>query len=455
MQGIVKEERGAALVTVMLFMVLSFIFISATFATTQNEIVIAGLHRDGVLAMELAQAGIQEAIARIHQGRPYLGGFTSSLNPGVTVTVARQALGTNSAYLEIQATATVGRTTRRVSALVLLTSFLFPPSITLAESVTEDGNGAITAGDAYARTFFAYKKAPTPDLTYAGWYISKASPGQVDPCYTHAACADAGQQNWYPGTRRAEPQASPLGKDIKDQTYKCPAGGGGPLLADTITGILQNDPQKRTVTVSAYGFDTDTNNGQDLAVSSALPCGLPYKYVAQQKDGDNFLFKTIVYEQWLNAYWGFDEARLAYVKKATLVTNPQFGAIPPFPNYSTLAGNYDQVYPGGTITTNLGTPTAPLVIFLLGDSHIAGQVTGAGTLVALGSLQIDGQFSYYGQVIVSGTFVAGSGNANITGGLAAKNTLVLAGNFSITGGTMVPSMPVGPTLAAARSWWER
>src|SRR2546428_104842 len=59
------RDRGAALITVLLFVVLMFILITAMLTVTGNEIVIAGLQKDGMRATELAQAGIQEAIARV------------------------------------------------------------------------------------------------------------------------------------------------------------------------------------------------------------------------------------------------------------------------------------------------------------------------------------------------------------------------------------------------------
>src|SRR5437870_13824988 len=103
------RDRGAALITVLLFVVLMFILITAMLTVTGNEVVIASLQRDGIRATELAQAGIQEAIARVKNGRPYSSGFCSALSPtpacqsgtpnGVYVTVTRVFPGMNSAYL--------------------------------------------------------------------------------------------------------------------------------------------------------------------------------------------------------------------------------------------------------------------------------------------------------------------------------------------------------------------
>src|SRR2546425_12439980 len=132
------RDRGAALITVLLFVVLMFILITAMLSVTGNEVVIAGLQKDGIRATELAQAGLQEAIARVMNGRAYITGFCSALSPtpgcqagtpnGVYVTVTQVYPGANAAYLQIDAVATgIGRATRHLTALVLQQVLAFPP----------------------------------------------------------------------------------------------------------------------------------------------------------------------------------------------------------------------------------------------------------------------------------------------------------------------------------------
>src|SRR2546427_8442972 len=222
-----SRERGAALITVLLFVVLMFILITAMLTVTGNEIVIAGLQKDGMRATELAQAGIQEAIARVASGRPYAGaaGWASSIGPRVTVTVTRVYPGANSAYLEIDSTATnIGRATRRLTALVLQEVVAFPPNVTFANNVTEQGSAAIACGDAYSQTYFQYKDYPSnscggaASLSYTGYRLSKVNPGLVAACYTHTGAAPNGcvaanpgnndVAKWYPGTRVTTPATS-------------------------------------------------------------------------------------------------------------------------------------------------------------------------------------------------------------------------------------------------------
>src|SRR2546422_3986631 len=189
-----SRDRGAALITVLLFVVLMFILITAMLTVTGNEIVIAGLQKDGMRATELAQAGIQEAIARVAAGRPYTGagGWTASIDPRLTVTVPRVFPGANSAYLQIDATAAnVGRATRRLTALVLQEVIAFPPNVTFAYSVTEQGSADISCGDAYSQTFLRFKSYPSnscggpPNLNHTVLPVGQTGPVFVDTPLLH------------------------------------------------------------------------------------------------------------------------------------------------------------------------------------------------------------------------------------------------------------------------------
>ena len=61
---------------------------------------------------EVADAAAVETVRRIEAGRPYVQGFAGAISPGVDVRVIRREVGANSAYQEIQVSATV----RRVAA---------------------------------------------------------------------------------------------------------------------------------------------------------------------------------------------------------------------------------------------------------------------------------------------------------------------------------------------------
>ncbi len=487
MKGLAKEERGAALATTLLFMTLTFILLSAMMATTGNDIAIAGLHRDGVRAMELAQAGLQEAVRRIAAGRPFAQGFTSSLNPGVTVTVTRDLVGTDSAYLEIKATATVGQVTRRLSFLVLQQMNLFPPNIIWGPSNASEGED-IRAGDVYSQTWVQYGSKPlaSPSTTFtnAGWRISYTGtvsgpgPGPLGPCYTHAACVALGDPmtaNWYPAMRRAEFATTGTGADILAQTNKCPAGGGGPLPPDQVSGTLADETVVSNI--PAYGFDVDNSGSSgNLAVTAALPCGLPYKWVSrpftdETGGSQTRLFKTIVFEQWFTNYWTFDQAQMAYVKTSGLATYPQFAAIPPNPTTTTDPSNFDRVLTGGgTVTGDLGckypemscSPAVdrPISVLLNGGSWtLTGPTLGHGTIVVNGNLTINGDIQYWGTVLVTGTFDAGTkgtGPRDIFGGLITTTTSTsIHRSLHVTSGGTMATVPVGQSVVIGMAWWER
>src|SRR3989442_6210533 len=82
-----RDERGAALITVLLFTVLMLIPITTMLTVTGNEVLIASLHRDTVLALESAEAAVVETVRRIDAGRPYSQRIAGSISPAVGVRV--------------------------------------------------------------------------------------------------------------------------------------------------------------------------------------------------------------------------------------------------------------------------------------------------------------------------------------------------------------------------------
>ncbi len=471
-----KDEQGAALLITLLFMMLTMILITTMLASSSGEIAISGMHRDGVRALELAQAGIQEAVVRIQGGRPYTGGFTSSLNPGVTVTVTNNFAGSNSAYLRIQSTAIAGRATRRLSSLVLARAISFPANTVTGSSI--ESTSSMTSADAYSQTWATYSSNPSPNVFYAGWRMSASDPTSVGPCYYYAQCS-AVMPNWYPGTRTSVNQTSADGIDLMSQTTKCPAGGGGSLPGGTIIGVLAttNDGgsgggSTAPVTKPVYGFDTDNPGTGPQAVTASLPCGLPYKYYARTflgEDGTTSytrLFKMVVFEQWFNNYWRFDETQMAYVRTTSLTSYPQFSAIAPYPDVPTDPSYYDRaVSGGGVITGDLGckqpemgcSPAVdrPISVFLSGGNYLdGGTAQGHGTIVINGDLTIQSSnFIYYGTIVVNGT-VTITNSATIYGGLIARN-IVVSGTFSTPGGGAATNIVLGRSVVSGRSWWER
>ncbi len=496
MKGFAGKERGAALLTVLFSTTLSFILIMTMLATNGHEVIISGLHRDSVRALELAQAGIQEGVRRLEAGRPMVTpatapDFKSSLNSGVSVKIGPPiATGIGSAYREIQATAGVGKATRRLSLLVLQEQLTFPPNVFMADSISQPGNpNQIMSGDVYSNSFVHYQSLPQDPatLTNAAWRISlcldlncsSPGPGETTFCYTPADCATKGQSKWMAGLPRTEFATSTIGLDIQTWATAHCIGGVPTVDPTAIAGRLATDPSPDTCTPSCagspplqtlYSFDKQTRSGVDLAVSPATPCGLPYKLVSLSFKADDGittytrLIKTFVFEQWFKNYWQFNEAPMAFEKKNTLVSNPDVAAIPPFPAVTMASSNYDiQMTGGGSVTPppgkDFGTATQPVTVWMDSSTWTITQGrTGYGTMVIDGNLNLNALgavFEYWGTIVVKGTLTAQSGQLVVHGGLIARNLVVVNGNFTQYGGGSAGNLPVGPSVIVGKAWWER
>lgn len=80
------------------------------------------------------------------------------------------------------------------------------------------------------------------------------------------------------------------------------------------------------------------------------------------------------------------------------------------------------VYPNGTVPTNLGTPANPVVNVVNGDLSIGG--SGAGILLVTGQLTLNGNFSWDGLILVIGEGAIvknGGGGATVNGAMFAAN----------------------------------
>lgn len=523
--------RGAALVTVLAFMTLTFILITSMLALTGNEILLAGIQRDGVRALDLAQAGAQEAIHRMAEGRPHLREFSASLDtngavpPNATVSVVRHHTGTNAGYVEVRATASAGLSTRRITVLALQRGAAMPPNIVLAESVVQQEGAEIACGDVYARGFVQYWIDPNraasrcpaeppgqPSVTYAGWRVSVcadpggpcSAAGEVPPCY-RAPCPaslNADTSRWYPATRLAVPEDSPVGRELGALVNRCPAGGGGSLPGDRITGRLASEED--AADLPRYGFDLDDPDGPGPAppqavVAGILPCGLPYRYepvAVATEDGRTVqrYAKTVIFEQWFPLYWRFDEHRLIYARRAgaacadayclpggvepDLAGHAKFGAVPPFPQAETITASFDcRKAGGGTlqgaqlscdqpagIASTFGCkapemacapPESRPVSLVLEGGWVASGLQGHGTLVVDGDLAVAGGVSYWGTVSVTGSLAVSGLGTVLRGGVIAAGPLRFTGSVRVEGGGTTPSPPLGRSRVTVRGWWER
>ena len=504
-----EGERGAALITILLFTALMFILVTTMMGTLGNEIVVSGSHRSSVRALEHAQAGLEEGVRRIEAARFYGGQFpgsicSSSADCSVTIDVVNQQLGPSGGYMEIRSDARVGLSRRRLSQLVLMVVDSMLPNVIYGHDLASQGSAAITGGDVYSQTYVKFKSYPSlGSYTYAGWRIKKLNPGEVNWCYVHGdggapilttECTDnnpgnANLERWYPASRRSVGSGTRFmdamnwGADdrVAGQvlTFICPNPGPAspvPVVSsrpEFVLGDKKHDEADMLPTEPLYGC-------------TEAPDFLPYTWVLEEfeDDGGNPVrrwFKTIVFEQYRDLYWVFDQTELRWRKKTVAeagsgpslldATYAKYGAVPPFPDFESLDNTYDQYMTGGgniggstpldfgcfepDMACPGGRSTPTIVLLDNGDYHINSNLEGHGTLLVDGNLIVNGTFEYWGTVIVNGTLTLGAGTVTIHGGLIARSTAELTGNITVEGGTNIANVPVGQAVVFRRTWWER
>jgi len=112
---------------------------------------------------------------------------------------------------------------------------------------------------------------------------------------------------------------------------------------------------------------------------------------------------------------------------------------------TTAAG--PNVYPNGTVPTNMGTPSSPVVNVVNGDLTISG--SGAGTLLVTGTLTMSGDFSWDGLILAIGEGAivkSGGGNATLNGAMFAAN--LYTGDPGVSGPGAYPGYPTLIALGA-------
>ena len=117
-----------------------------------------------------------------------------------------------------------------------------------------------------------------------------------------------------------------------------------------------------------------------------------------------------------------------------------------FANMITTAAG-PNVYPNGTVPSNLGTPSSPVVNVVNGDLTIGG--SGAGVLLVTGKLTLNGDFSWNGLILVIGEGAVlknGGGNATLNGAMFAAN--LYTGNPGVSGPGAYPAYPTHIALGA-------
>jgi hypothetical protein len=103
--------------------------------------------------------------------------------------------------------------------------------------------------------------------------------------------------------------------------------------------------------------------------------------------------------------------------------------------FNTYAAFADIVYNGtqhNPNTSGWGGMNTYHVVEVLGDLHLSGNNTGGGVLLVQGSLDISGQFTWYGAIICLGniTFTGGGSGSHLFGGMMAGNGVSTSETYS-------------------------
>jgi hypothetical protein len=108
------------------------------------------------------------------------------------------------------------------------------------------------------------------------------------------------------------------------------------------------------------------------------------------------------------------------------------------------------VYPSGTVPTNLGTTTNPVINVVNGDLTLGGGTTGSGILLVTGTLTLNGNPSWNGIILVIGkgnVVKNGGGNGVLTGSMLVADIYSDPPNYT----TPIPlgqnNAPGKPTVA--------
>jgi hypothetical protein len=172
----VHKEQGTALITAIMMLSVLSLFLVGFQALNQSELFAADYSRSSMLALNLAEAGAQEAFERMKSfgyvsgtstWSPFTTGLASTV-PGATATVTVQnPLGSNVTILPVLSVATVNGVTRHVRLLVNGAPDYFEYQIS-GNIVNFDGNTNPSSGnDIYSTANVEFENWPYSPLCAA------------------------------------------------------------------------------------------------------------------------------------------------------------------------------------------------------------------------------------------------------------------------------------------------
>ncbi|MHB8733142.1 MAG: pilus assembly PilX family protein [bacterium] len=169
-------DRGTALITALIMLTVLGLFLFGFETISKNELLFAGYSRNSTIAFDAAEAGLQEALARLKMFGYTAGATPASFTNSFTAHMAGAsgtvtflaALQSNSAVLPVLSTATVNGVQRRVRLLVNAAPNFWDYQI-FGNGVNFDGNTTPTTGnDIYSTADVEMESYPNSPLCAAG-----------------------------------------------------------------------------------------------------------------------------------------------------------------------------------------------------------------------------------------------------------------------------------------------
>jgi hypothetical protein len=285
---------------------------------------------------------------------------------------------------------------------------------TMAEWSTADNLAIKSGGERLMNYTFDDGGRATVRITrlndYSYWVVSEGSAGLNTPVETRRRTSSV--------VRLAYPA-------VKVGGAVTLAGGGVVKGSTQIYGNNKNptgwdcaDYPGRDTTAVAYA------PGTSLTIQKASNAvGTPQSYADPNAADDGTYVK-----------YG-DESWTTLTQQADVVTSGDHNPLPDGTattcNHTTE--NWGEPYRPGNAEVVLGCTSYFPIVWVKSDLHVNGKGRGQGILLIEGSLQVNGDFTWDGLVIVKNDVIKGNGNPQITGAIMARNATLADGGSEFLG----------------------
>jgi len=301
--GRAGAERGTALITALIMLTVLGLFLFGFETINKNELLFAGYSRNSTLELNVAEAGVQEAIHRLNTtgAVPGVTCFVNSMTPGATCSGSTSSVNANTvAYQapfsgnpDVFPILSVASTNGATRAVRILEQALFKTgfsTVIFGPQLTFQGDTSPTIGDTYSQSslkFQTYAKSPqpatgatatnllTPQVMAGSWidttgsgpghFTSECTSGSTSEVAPTNCARGANPVNWHPAT--------PVGMTAADFNAVMNAWNAGSLPAGVT--VAQATQSGTNVTYSPLSFTPSywssipATNGKVYVVASS------------------------------------------------------------------------------------------------------------------------------------------------------------------------------------------